>query len=41
MRLKLVVQGLYLANRLNTAISTILHLHVSLQQPISKADVRR
>lgn len=40
MRLKLVVQGLYLAHRVNTLVGTLLHLHVALQQPISKADVR-
>jgi hypothetical protein len=39
-RLKLVVQGLYLANRLSMLVTTIMHLHVALQQPISKAEVR-
>jgi len=39
-RLKLVVQGLYLANRLSTLVTTVLHLHVALAQPISKAEVR-
>ena len=40
-RLKLVVQGLYLANRLSMLVTTIMHLHVALQQPISKAEVKR
>eukprot|EP00854_Cymbomonas_tetramitiformis_P025737 gene25737-31480_t len=39
-RLKLVVQGMYLASRVRVLLQTCIHLHVALDQPITKHEIR-